>query len=543
MIPIKYEEVVLMTNEKNVSKDRILGYTVDQRLLTHPEHDGQPLTVELREEFQDMLDLQLANKAETWHELKERLTIVGKLMRILRTKYQEDKAPKIGRIHDTEIASILNSLMYIKRVGFNSEDNLPLMVYDYDNGIYKESNLSIYRMASMVESKLLPNNDDNVRKTLLKIVSYSTPTTDKNVAVLGNGLYNISTGEFSEFTPEKVYLTKASVNWNPEAKCPDFDGWSFDGFLDEQFGNEEDKLMVYQILQYALLNSTPTKAFIYLYTTDTRFGNGTLIKLIRQLVGNDYSGYANIVQLECHHHLHSVYDKSFIYGKNNSTMFTTSSSNIKAMAFGDPLTVRNPGSTGLTVNASPLIIQLMDTDPNFKSVDDITKSHIRVLELKTLYSTNADGTIQNEQFLEWLAHEVLTMPLTSIIDSRNSKRIKGEIVTPSDLVTTWFNDRVVALDFDVLTSPVLFLDFQAYTKRQHIQTTLTSRMFVNRLKQIVNSTHEFTFQVRNKSIIAPTTTIDGIHKYITTAGLELPDSIIAKTKRSSAIERLKPTHK
>ena len=233
----------------NQETKELLGKAVNSKrsdkkqmmLMAHPEHDGQPLTVELREEFRGMLDLQLANKAESWHELEERLTIVGELLRILRTKYQEDKAPKIGRIHETEIASILNSLMYIKRVGINNDDSLPLMVYDYDSGIYKESNRSINRMASKIDSKLLPNNKDNVRKTLSDIVQHATPTTDKNVAVLGNGLYNISTGEFSNFTPDKVYLTKASVNWNPEAKCPDFDGWSFDGFLDEQFGNEEDK--------------------------------------------------------------------------------------------------------------------------------------------------------------------------------------------------------------------------------------------------------------------------------------------------------------
>ena len=349
----------------NQETKELLGKAVNSKrsdkkqmmLMAHPEHDGQPLTVELREEFRGMLDLQLANKAESWHELEERLTIVGELLRILRTKYQEDKAPKIGRIHDTEIASVLNSLMYIKRVGINNEDNLPLMVYDYDNGIYKESNLSIYRMASMVESKLLPNNDDNVRKTLLKIVPYSTPTTDKNVAVLGNGLYNISTGEFSEFTPEKVYLTKASVNWNPEAKCPDFDGWSFDGFLDEQFGNEEDKLMVYQILQHALLNNMAKKTFIYLYSADGRTGKGTLTELIRQLVGVENSGSANIEQLESTFGLESVYDKAFIYGNENDAVFAKSSNNIKNLAGGDALTVQRKGVVNSSIAQSMVLLE------------------------------------------------------------------------------------------------------------------------------------------------------------------------------------------
>ena len=535
----------------NQETKELLGKAVNSKrsdkkqmmLMAHPEHDGQPLTVELREEFRGMLDLQLANKAESWHELEERLTIVGELLRILRTKYQEDKAPKIGRIHDTEIASVLNSLMYIKRVGINNEDNLPLMVYDYDNGIYKESNLSIYRMASMVESKLLPNNDDNVRKTLLKIVPYSTPTTDKNVAVLGNGLYNISTGEFSEFTPEKVYLTKASVNWNPEAKCPDFDGWSFDGFLDEQFGNEEDKLMVYQILQHALLNNMAKKTFIYLYSADGRTGKGTLTELIRQLVGVENSGSANIEQLESTFGLESVYDKAFIYGNENDAVFAKSSNNIKNLASGDALTVQRKGVVNLTVEATPLIVQSMNSTPKFFGIDGGVKNRMRILEFKHSYYGDdnedvKDVYVRDKQFLEYLAYKVLTMPLDLIIDSENSQRIKGEMMASSDTVLAWFNERLVELEFEVLTTPVMFLDFQAYAEKQNLQSTLTSREFVNRVKQLVISGDEFVFRVRNKSIVAPDSTIDNIRDNINEAGLVLKDSMVSKTKRSSAIERL-----
>lgn len=545
----------------NQETKELLGKAVNSKrsdkkqmmLMAHPEHDGQPLTVELREEFRGMLDLQLANKAESWHELEERLTIVGELLRILRTKYQEDKAPKVGRIHETEIASVLNSLMYIKRVGINNDDSLPLiinnddrlplMVYDYDSGIYKESNRSINRMASKIDSKLLPNNKDNVRKTLYDIVQHATPTTDKNVAVLGNGLYNISTGEFSNFTPDKVYLTKASVNWNPEATCPDFDGWTFDGFLDEQFGNEEDKLMVYQILQYALLNNMAKKTFIYLYSADGRTGKGTLTELIRQLVGIANSGSANIEQLESTFGLESVYDKAFIYGNENDAVFAKSSNNIKNLAGGDALTVQRKGVVNLSVEATPLIVQSMNSTPKFLGIDGGVKNRMRILEFKHSYYGDdnedvKDVYVRDKQFLEYLAYKVLTMPLDLIIDSENSQRIKGEMMASSDTVLAWFNERLVELEFEVLTTPVMFLDFQAYAEKQNLQSTLTSREFVNRVKQIVISGDEFVFRVQNKSIVAPDSTIDNIRDNINEAGLVLKDSMVSKTKRSSAIERL-----
>lgn len=535
-----------MNQEMKELFDNVKGKRSDNKqmmLMAHPEHDGQPLTVELREEFQDMLDLQLANKAETSYELMERLAIVGKLMRILRTKYQEDKAPKTPRLRDREIAKILHSLTYIKRVGPADSDDMPLMVYDYDKGIYKVSNLGIERMVYAIDESLSARDADATRRILTSTAEHVEQTADENVAVLGNGLYNISTGEFSEFTPEKVYMTKASVNWNPEAECPNFDGWSFDGFLDEQFGNEEDKLMVHQILQHALLNNMAKKTFIYLYSADGRTGKGTLTELIRQLVGVENSGSANIEQLESTFGLESVYDKAFIYGNENDAVFAKSSNNIKNLASGDALTVQRKGVVNLTVEATPLIVQSMNSTPKFLGIDGGVKNRMRILEFKHSYYGDdnedvKDVYVRDKQFLEYLACKVLTMPLDLIIDSENSQRIKGEMMASSDTVLAWFNERLVELEFEVLTTPVMFLDFQAYAEKQNLQSTLTSREFVNRVKQIVISGDEFVFRVQNKSTVAPESTINNIRDNINEAGLVLKDSMVAKTKRASAIERL-----
>ena len=115
------------------------------------------------------------------------------------------------------------------------------------------------------------------------------------------------------------------------------DGWTFENFLQEQFGDAEDaKLMIYQILQGALLTNRPKLVFIYLFSVKGRTGKGTLTELIRSLVGYDNSGSANIEQLEQPFGLESVYDKAFIFGNENDMCSPEQVSILKIWRLGMP---------------------------------------------------------------------------------------------------------------------------------------------------------------------------------------------------------------
>lgn len=466
-------------------------------LLSMPSMSSSIPSSEEREELYSILNQQLDVKATSKDELETRLHICGEICRQL-SKTMTARGVKTLPVSERDAAKIILGLMHPKRVGEVFDDYTPLMIYDLTEGIYAERNVELDRLINIIEPTMKKSGREETRARIIQNCGFASPTKNENFAVLGNGIFNVKTQELIPFSPEYVFLSKASVNWNPNAKCPVFpDGWTFDGFLDEQFdGDEDSKLAVYQLLQLALLTNKPKNVFVYFYSSLGRTGKGTLTELIRQLVGPENSGSANIEQLEQPFGLESVYNKSFIYGNENDNVFAKSSMNIKNLSTGDSVTVNRKSIVNITVCATPLIVQSMNSTPVFKGLDGGVKNRMRILEFKHSYyeDDNEDVKskyIKNKEFLEFLAHKVLTMPVEPMIDPQSSRDIKASIEMESNSVFEWFSDVMSEFKGSEFPTSVLFDAFRAWLKAQNKKDNMSRLTFSKRLVLITHGRFEF----------------------------------------------------
>ena len=138
-----------------------------------------------------------------------------------------------------------------------------------------------------------------------------------------------------------------------------------------------------------------------------------------------------------------------------------------------------------------MIIQSMNSTPVFKQIDGGTKRRMRILEFKKSYTgvENKEiklNNIQNQEFLEWLAYNALTMDLSGFTDSPNSIRIKGEIERESNPVLEYATDKFSRFTGDVIPIWLAFADFQVWLNQENKNTTRTKIRFTKELKLILS---------------------------------------------------------
>ena len=505
-------------------------------LLSMPSMPSSIPSSEEREELYSMLHQQLDIKASSKDELEIRLHICGEIYRQL-SKTMTARGVKILPVSEMDAAKIILGLMHPKRVGEVFDDYTPLMIYDLTEGTYAERNVELDRLINIIEPTMKKNGREETRSRIIQNCGFASPTKNENFAVLGNGIFNMKTHDLIPFSPDYIFLSKASVNWNPDAKCPVFpNDWTFDGFLDEQFdGDIDSKLAVYQLLQLALLTNKSKNVFVYFYSSLGRTGKGTLTELIRQLVGPENSGSANIEQLEQPFGLESVYNKSFIYGNENDNVFAKSSMNIKNLSTGDSVTVNRKSIVNITVCATPLIVQSMNNTPVFKGLDGGVKNRMRILEFKHSYyeDDNEDVKlkyIKTKEFLEFLAYQVLTMPVEPMIDPQSSRDIKASIEMESNSVFEWFADMMSEFRGSEFATSVLFDTFRAWLKAQNKKDNMSRLTFSKRLVLVTHGRFEFcsknmlpnmdtqdiadmTKMLKDTQMLLPSETLDDKYQY------------------------------
>ena len=450
-------------------------------------------------EAKQLLDTQLSVKAVTQFELEERLRICGNIIRTMNAKLDKSGIFKVSPLSEKNAARVMHGLMNFKRVGDTDNDSTPFMVYDLDKGIYREKNLYIGKMINLLEPRFKKSGREETKTLIMQDCEYTQATKDKNLAVLGNGIYNIETKEFSPFSPKHVFLTKASVDWNENAKCPVFpDGWTFDSFLDEQFENkEEDKYAMYQLLQLALLSNKAKKVFVYFYSKEGRTGKGTMTELIRHLVGVENSGSANLIQLESNFGLESIYDKSFVFGNENDSVWNTrGNDNIKNLATGDTLTVQRKSIINISASLTPLIVQSMNSTPKFNTLDSAITNRMRIFEFTHSYYDDDNEMVKEEyvkskELLEYLAYKVLTMPVTGLVDTQTSKTIKNDIAVESNPIVGYIDERINNFKGDTFTIASLFPDFRAWCYKSNTACDYSRRMFSDKLIAAMSETFEY----------------------------------------------------
>lgn len=445
-----------------------------------PPYGALPASDEskLRDEIRDYLQRQYAKKASSLENLQLRAHICGVMeTRLTRTSDAQGNPLPAKKLPIATITKILQALASFKMIGA-TEIESSLYLYNPAEGIYEERPHFIGRLVNTITPEAMQRDRTEVTNRISDSLDISDITKKENLAVLKNGIFDVETHKLLPFSSEYTFVTKTDAVWDDTAtEEPVFgeNGWTLSKALNTYFDGQRDEIAAFfYACQNAILTSKPSKTFVYFYSKTGQTGKGTLTQLLINLVGKRNAGSANIETLESRFGLASVYDKALIYGnENDSPMSKTGSNNLKNLATGDGITVDRKGISAITVSPTPLVVQSMNTEPDFAIYNGgiTARARIFVFEHSFVDEGDEDPLVKSEyinspRLLKWLAHKVLSMDVPDRLPNfAASLAATGEAQSRAfDIYDDWINERFETFKGSEFPIKALFLDFNAWRK-------------------------------------------------------------------------------
>lgn len=436
---------------------------------------------ELRDEIRDYLQRQYAKKASSLENLQLRAHICGVMeTRLTRTSNKDGMPNPAKKLPIVTITKILTKLASFKMIGANETES-SLYLYNPLEGVYEERPHFIGRLVNKITAEAMQRDRTEVMNRIADSLDISEITKKENLAVLKNGIYDIEKHTLLPFSAKYTFVTKTDAVWDENAtEEPTFgeNNWTLSKALNTYFDGQRDEITAFfHACQFAILTNKPSKTFIYFYSKAGQTGKGTLTQLLINLVGKRNAGSANIETIESRFGLASVYDKALIYGnENDEPMTKNGSNNLKNLSTGDGITVDRKGISAITVSPTPLVVQSMNTEPNFSIYNGGIKSRARIFVFEHSFVDEGDEDtnvkseyINSPKLLKWLTHKVLSMDVPDRLPNfKASLAATNEAQSRSfDIYDEWINDRFEKFNGSEFPIKLLYLDFNAWRKENN----------------------------------------------------------------------------
>ena len=434
----------------------------------------------LRAEIRDYLQRQYAKKASSLENLQLRARICGVMeTRLTRTSDAHGNPLPAKNLPIGTITNILQALADFKMIGATEVES-SLYLYNPVEGIYEERPHFIGRLVNRVTPEAMQRDRTEVMNRISNALDVSDITKNENLAVLKNGIYDIEKHQLLPFSSKYTFVTKTDAVWDENAvEEPAFgeNGWTLSKALNTYFDGQRDEIAAFfYACQNAILTNKPSKAFVYFYSKAGQTGKGTLTQLLINLVGKRNAGSANIETLESRFGLASIYDKALIYGNENDLpMAKNGSNNLKNLATGDGVTVDRKGISAITVSPTPLIVQSMNTEPNFAVYNGGIKTRARIFVFEHSFVDEGDEDtlvkseyINSPKLLKWLTHKVLSMDVPDRLPNfAASLAATDEAQSRAfDIYDDWITERFESFKGTEFPIKALFTDFNLWLREQ-----------------------------------------------------------------------------
>lgn len=218
-----------------------------------------------------------------------------------------------------------------------------------------------------------------------------------------NGLLDLEAGTIEVHNPSQLVTKLAPVHWNPDAECPEFNGFIHDVFL-----NDNEMIQYIQrTFGYCLSGSTQEEVM------QIAHGNGAnakslTIKCLRSILGSrEYAltlGTSSILNSKFHgircdlRQLEGVRTAFAIEVNRGATL---DEAVIKALTGGDEISARAMRENNVQFTPQAKILMAVNHLPSFTGIDRGIKRRLQVIPFRAEF----DGSVRKEEIERKLAAE------------------------------------------------------------------------------------------------------------------------------------------
>lgn len=291
------------------------------------------------------------------------------------------------QLTNAQIALIVSKAEPIARIGGTQDsraaDTDLLGVYQYsgpNEGVYDTSDETLYKIIKEYNFNANKRDFDEIKYALMNELPRSYRCMDRDLIAVNNGLFDYKSKALEPFTPDKIFLCKSSVNYNPKAqnvviRNPDGTTWDVESWVEGLSDDPEIVKLLWQIMGAILRPFVRWNKSAWLYSESGNSGKGTLCELMRNLCGKDnyasiaLSDFAKDFQLEPLIHANAV-----IVDENDVGIYLDKVANLKAVITNDAVLINRKYKTPITYQFFGFMVQCLNEYPK---VRDRTNSFYR----------------------------------------------------------------------------------------------------------------------------------------------------------------------
>ena len=422
---------------------------------------------------------------------------------------KNDQLKKPTTLTFSQIADIMAYLYHICRIRGDAKKGKDLLVIyqseGENEGIYV-GDKDIFRAIARRYNYLLTDKDFREIMTALYDMADRKPLCqDRDIIALGNGLLDYRTKQLMPFDPQYIFLSKARVNWNPQAQNipiiePDGRPWDFESWLMEVCNDDEGlRDLILEMIGATLRPHVGWGKAFFLYAKSGANGKGTICQLCRNILGAGSHMSLPISQMGEKHGLAGIDQvQAIITDENDVGAYLSKAGNFKDLVTGDAVTVEPKFQNKFSLRWFGLIIECFNDYP---SVKDRTNSFLRRLIIipfnKTFVGCERPEIKQDylarQEVLEYVLKRVLEMDYYTFHIPEICEQAMADYKEKNDPVVSFLNEMLPQFTWDLLPFPFLYDLYRAhYAKTNGPQAQICSRQtFIDNLLEAIKDNDEW----------------------------------------------------
>lgn len=455
-------------------------------------------------------------------ELLDRLKQEIDLANAVRAKDDRLRLPQT--LMPVEIAQIMAYLHDICRVscaGENADEDYDLLAMyqadGEDKGIYTVSDDVFRKLARQYNYGLTAKEFAEVMTSLRDMVPRRQRCMDKDLIAVNNGIFDYSTKTLSPFTPEKVFLTKSRVNYNPSAtniiihNPTDNTDWDVESWMETLSDDAEIVNLLWEILGAIIRPNVRWGKSAWMYSEKGNNGKGTLCELMRNLTGHGSYTSIPISDFSKDFMLEPLTRASaIIVDENDVGSFIDKAANLKAVITNDVIQINRKFKSPIAYQFFGFMVQCLNEFPKIKDKSDSFYRRQLFIPMTQCFTGKERKYIKNDylhrpEVLEYVMKRVLHMNYYTLSEPAACKDILNEYKEFNDPVRQYWDEFKDRFAWDLLPFTFLYDLYKAWFKRNSPSGSVLGKTgFVKDLLAVVQPSdgwacHDKSAKIRSSS--------------------------------------------
>ena len=439
---------------------------------------------------------------KTMKDVYKELEAQGELWRIEHEKVNE-KTEEIKQVPvpPLTIANIISKVVPIVMIGdISSKDRSLLYYYDFDTGLYVNSDIELKKFALKVEYSSTNRTWANVIEILKMNATLVKPLEDRYLIPVQNGVYNLQTKQLEPFAPSYIITSKIATAYKNNAVKPTF--WDVDKWLSSlACGDEEIVTLLWQIMNEAINPNHTRQKIGILYGQSGNNGKGTFQTLLINLIGRKNVSTLKPTEFNEKFKVSQLIGKVCNIGDDISDAYIDDISNLMSIATGDPITAEDKGKPAFSIYSKAFCLFSGNGLPRTRNKDGWGR-RLLIIPFNADFSGQVNDPKIKEQYvydtdvLEYVLKKVLEMDFDKFIEPQAVMDEIREYQKHNDRIQAYIEDVYIQNDYHTIPRVSLAFikeDIKTYFEREGIKQHLPyglGRDIVIKLTKLTNNRYK-----------------------------------------------------